>query len=101
VLRILDVYPGSRVDKVPDPDPHSHPHQRIQVFSTQKLFLSSQKNDQGMFISDPIFFPIPDPGVIKAPDPGSGSATLQHLTINRERLEENEAENQYTTEMKK
>jgi hypothetical protein len=29
-----------------------------------------------MFIPDPDFFPIPDPGVKKVPDLGSGSATL-------------------------
>jgi hypothetical protein len=31
-----------------------------------------------MFIADPgsAFFPLPDPGVKKAPDPGSGSAKL-------------------------
>jgi hypothetical protein len=30
----------------------------------------------GLFIPDPEFLPIPDPGVKKAPDLGSGSATL-------------------------
>jgi hypothetical protein len=40
VLRIRDVYPGSRVDKILNPDPH----QRIYVFFNPKnLILSSQK----------------------------------------------------------
>ena len=34
-----------------------------------------------MFIPDPDFFPIPDPGVKKALDPGSGSATLARINI--------------------
>ncbi len=36
-----------------------------------------------MFILDPDadFLPIPDPGVKKAPDPGSGSATLQKSPV--------------------
>ncbi len=49
--------------------------QRIIGLPTQKLSLSSQK-----WVWDPgsgkNLFRIPDPGVKKAPDPGSGSATL-------------------------
>jgi hypothetical protein len=52
------------------PDPRSkifHPESRIQG-----------QNDSGSWIPYPdlIFYPIPDPGVKKSPDPGSGSATL-------------------------
>ncbi len=87
MLRILDPIfsfpdPGSRVDKIPDPD--------LQVFLTQKTYTnlpSSQKLDPvcSMFIPDPCpeFFSIsdPDPGVKKhrIPYPGSGSATLIDL----------------------
>jgi hypothetical protein len=57
-------YPGSRVDKIPD-----------QRFFTQRkirVFFS----DPGSWMLDLDFFlsRIPDPGVKKAPDPGSGSA---------------------------
>ncbi len=52
--------------------------QRITELFIQKLSLSSQK--YGFGIRDPRsgknLFRIPDPGVKKAPDPGSGSATL-------------------------
>ncbi len=51
--------------------------QRIIDFFTQKLSISSQK--YGFGIRDPRSGirkkSIPDPGVKKAPDPGSGSAT--------------------------
>jgi hypothetical protein len=48
---------------------------------TQKLFLSSQKYDPGCSSRIRILiFSIPDPGVKKAPDPGSGSATLFKCT---------------------
>jgi hypothetical protein len=45
------------------------------------LFLSFGKYDPGMFIPDPGsgYFSIPDPGVIKAPDLGSGSATMDKI----------------------
>jgi hypothetical protein len=53
--------------------------QRIIELFTQKLSLSSQK--YGFGIRDPRSGirkkPIQDPGVKKAPDPGSGSATLE------------------------
>jgi hypothetical protein len=57
--------------------------QRIVEVFTQKIF-SMLSNiwvwDQGSGIRDPgsgkNLFRIPDPGVKKAPDPGSGSATL-------------------------
>jgi hypothetical protein len=60
------LHPGSRVDKIPYPDPH----QRIKVFLTQKTDTKFSKVIAGMFIPDPGsgFFPIPDPGVKKAPE---------------------------------
>ncbi len=126
VLRIRDVYPGSRILIFPIPDPGSrisdpknsnkregwkkfcyqtffcsHKFHKIEfyfvfemrkkqiwakfqriieVLSLKKLSLSSQK--YGLGIRDPRsgknLFRIPYPGV-KAPDPGSGSATLVKL----------------------
>jgi hypothetical protein len=71
--------PGLRVTKKPDPDPH----QRIQVFVTQKTASKLSEKLSWVFKPDPgsgFFFlsriRIPDPGVKKAPDPGSGSSTL-------------------------
>jgi hypothetical protein len=50
----------------------------VELFLPKKLSISSQK--YGFGIRDPgsgkNLFRIPDPGVKKAPDPGSGSATL-------------------------
>ncbi len=70
LYRIRIFHPGYRVKKNPVPDPD--PHHRVEVFLTQKLFLSSRKNDLGCSfrIPDPDFFPfrIPDPGVKKVPD---------------------------------
>ncbi len=50
---------------------------------TKKLFLSSRKYDPGCSSRIRIFNPsrIPDPGVNKALDPGSGSATLGEGTV--------------------
>jgi hypothetical protein len=53
-VAIRDVYPGSEFS-IPDPGfrakkigiPDTDPHQRIEVFLTQKLFLSSLKYDSG------------------------------------------------------
>jgi hypothetical protein len=49
-------------------------------FNPKKWFLSSRKYDPGcssrILDPDPDFLPIPDTGVKKAPDPGSGSVTL-------------------------
>jgi hypothetical protein len=63
---------------IPDPNPNFfHPGSRIRI---KELFLSSRKYDPGCSsrIRILIFYPspIPDPGFKKAPDPGSGSATL-------------------------
>ncbi len=90
--RIRDVYPGYLIRLL------FHPGSRIRIkefkyFNPKKWFLSSRKYDSGCSSRipdpDPDFLPIPDPGslildpgVIKAPDPGSGSATL-HLIIIR------------------
>jgi hypothetical protein len=65
VLRIRDVYPGSRIWFLPIPDHGT----RIQKS------LSSKLNSMGLG-SGIRKKPIPDPGVKKAPDPGSGSETL-------------------------
>jgi hypothetical protein len=87
VLRIRDVYPGSDLFPTWIPDPnYLHPGSRIRVkefkyFNPKKWFLSSRKYDPGCSsrIRMLTFYPsrIPDPGVKKAPDPGSGSATLK------------------------
>jgi hypothetical protein len=56
--------------------------QRIKEFFTQKIVIKLSKIwvwDPRSEIRDPektYLFRIPDPGVKKAPDPGSGSATL-------------------------
>jgi hypothetical protein len=86
VWRIRDVYPGSdffpsRIQTVSIPDPGSE-SKNLSILTPKKWFLSSRKYDPGCSsrIPDPDadFYPsrIPDPGVKKAPDPGSGSATL-------------------------
>jgi hypothetical protein len=93
VLRIRDVYPRSRildpicsiadskVDKIPDPDPH----QIILVYLTEKNYAKFSKIRSGMFIPDPRsrilsldFFLSLIEGSKKhrIPDPGSGFATL-------------------------
>jgi hypothetical protein len=61
-------------------DPVSEFFPSREYFNTKKWFLSSRKCDPGWSSRIRIltFYPfrIPDPGVKKAPDPGSGSATL-------------------------
>jgi hypothetical protein len=92
VWRIRDVYPGSRIRLFPIPDPNClHPGSRILIKEykyfnppkkQKKWFQSSKKYNPGCSsrIPDPDaeFLPsrIPDPGVKKAPNPESGSATL-------------------------
>jgi hypothetical protein len=80
--------PGSNFfpSRIPDPGSElSHPGSRIRIkefkyFNPKKWFLNSRKYDPGcssrirMLTSTQNW--IPDPGVKKAPDPGSGSATL-------------------------
>ncbi len=60
-----------------------HPGSRIRIkefkyFNPKKMVSKIYKIWSGLFIPDPDadFLPISDPGVKKAPDPGSGSATL-------------------------
>jgi hypothetical protein len=67
---------------IPDPI-FFHPGSRIRIFPSRipdpkKSFPSSRKYDPGCSsrIRILIFNHIPDTGVQKAPDPGSGSATL-------------------------
>jgi hypothetical protein len=77
VLRIREVYPGSRPN-------FFHPGSRIRIkkfrYIGPKIVskLAEIWSGFGLFIPDPDpnFLPIPDPEVKKAPDPGSGSATL-------------------------
>jgi hypothetical protein len=73
VMRIRNVYPGldffhpgSQGDKFPDAD-----------FKPKNLHLVFKYKIRDDRIPDPVsgFFSIPDPGVRKALDPGSGSAT--------------------------
>jgi hypothetical protein len=70
---ILD--PRSEIS-IPDPGPKRFriPIQikEYKYFEPKKLFLSSRKHDPGCDL-DLDFLPIPDPGVKKAPDPGSGT----------------------------
>jgi hypothetical protein len=73
---------------IPDPT-FFHPGSRIRIKEfkyfnpkkTKKWFLSYRKYDPGCSsrIPDPDFLPIPDPGVKKAPDLGSG--TLAYITV--------------------
>jgi hypothetical protein len=79
VWRIRDVYPGSRIRTVSIPDPGSS-SKNLSIFTPKKAkmwFLSSKKYDPGFSsrIPDPdadiLPSRIPDPGVKKAPNPGS------------------------------
>ncbi len=79
VLRIRDVYPGSRIwiSSIPDPN-FSHPGSRIRIkefkyFKPNFFLLNNRKYDPGCSfrIRIPDFYPswIPDLGVKKAPVP--------------------------------
>jgi hypothetical protein len=85
-LRIRDVYPKSRIlilthpgSRLSDPgsrisDPGSRisdPGSRIPEPKTAR-----NERDEENFVARKNLFRIPDPGIKKAPDPGSGSATL-------------------------
>ncbi len=63
VLRIRDVYPGSRIKKIPDPRSAS---KNLSIFKPKKLFISSRKYDPGcssrIQTPDLDFLPSPDPG---------------------------------------
>ncbi len=87
VLRIRDVYPRSRIliftqpgSRISDPETAAKERgeKKIVVILLKKLSLCSQK--YGFGIRDPgsgkNLFRIPDPGVKKVPNLGSGSATL-------------------------
>jgi hypothetical protein len=86
VWRIRDVYPGSELSPSLIQDPGSRilikEFKYFNPKKAKKWVLSSKKYDPGCSsrIPDPDaeFLPsrIPDPGVKKAPNPGSGSATL-------------------------
>jgi hypothetical protein len=77
--------PGSLLDpgskRFPDPESgFASASKNLSIF-TQKIVSKISEKLSGMFVPDPdldFFYPsqIPDPGVKKAPDPGSGSATL-------------------------
>ncbi len=79
VLQIRDVYPGS------DFFPSRILIKKFKYFNPKKWLLSSMKYDPGCSSRIRIltFYPsrIPDPGVKKAPDAGSGSATLVQKKI--------------------
>jgi hypothetical protein len=88
VLLIRDVYPGSWISSfsIPDPGSEFFPSRisikEFQFSNPKKLYLSIRLSEiwSGLFFPDPDpeFLPIPDPGSMgeKAPDLGSGSATL-------------------------
>ncbi len=83
-IRVFFSVPGpeffpSRIRIFPIPDQNFiHPGSRILIkeLLTQKIVSKLTEIWSGLFILDPDFLPIPDPEVKKAPDPGSGPATL-------------------------
>ncbi len=77
--RIQD--PGSRFKKILDP---GSAFKNLSIL-TQKIVPKLSEIWTGLFIPDPEFdfLPIPDPGVKKAPDSGSGSATLLTSVLSR------------------
>ncbi len=77
VLRIRDVYTGSRIRIFPFQIPDLNPHQRIKVFSTVKTknWIWDVHPGSRVWISS-ISDPDPRCRGQKAPDRGSGSATL-------------------------
>jgi hypothetical protein len=70
-------HPGSRDKTIPDPGSGSAQN-NLTIFNPEKRFKALKKYDPGCSSRILIFYPsrIPDPGVKKAPDPGSGFATL-------------------------
>ncbi len=92
VLRIRDVYPGSdffpsriRTVSIPDPGSSSKNLSILTPKKSKKMVSKLKQIWSGLFIPDPDadFLPsrIPDPGVKKAPNPGSGSATLVRVSL--------------------
>ncbi len=80
VLWIRDVYTGSRIRLFSILDPGYRIRiKEFKYFHPKKWFLSFWKYETGFSFRILTFYPsrIPDPGVKKAPDPGSGSATLE------------------------
>ncbi len=71
---------GSKRFRIRDPGSGSAP-KNLSIYNPKNCFYALGN----MFIPDPDFesgswfLPIPDPGVKKAPDPGSGSATLLNI----------------------
>ncbi len=67
----------SRIRLFPTPDPGSELSKNLSILTPKKSFLSSRKYDPGCSsrIRMLTFYPsrIPDPGVKKAPDPGSAT----------------------------
>jgi hypothetical protein len=77
VLRVWDVYPGFEFF------PSRIRIKEFKYFNPKKLFLSTRKYDPGCSsrVRILIFYPPQDPGVEKAPDTGSGSATLEIIHL--------------------
>jgi hypothetical protein len=75
-------HPGSRIRIFFIPDPGSTSN-NLSILTPKKLFPSSRKYDPvcSSRIRILIFLPIPEPGVKKAPDPESGSATLPKIKV--------------------
>ncbi len=93
MLRIRDVYPGSRIRIFSIPDTRSV--NKNSGIVTKKIVLSSRKYDPGG--SYRIRILIPEPGVKKAPDPGSGSATLNFYYYTERACTRGEAEKNLAT----
>ncbi len=74
VLRIRDVYPESQIQGQTEPGSGSA-SKNLSIFHPKNCFLALGKIIWDVHPGSR-FFPIPDPGVKKALDPGSGSATL-------------------------
>ncbi len=70
--------PGSKVKKIPDPAPHQR------IFNHKICFWALGKiiwDVHLRYVFSPFRIRIPDLGVKQAPDPGSGSATVEELSI--------------------
>ncbi len=85
VFRIQDVYPGSRIQCFPS----RICIKEFKYFNPKNGFLSSRKYDPGCSSRIRIFYPskIPDPGVKKAPDPGSTTLILGAVPHLSEKLD--------------
>jgi hypothetical protein len=83
VLRIRDVYPGSEFFPSQIPDRIKE----FKYFNPKNILLSSRKYDPGCSSRIRIFHPyrIPDPGVKKAPDPGSATLLLSNPCLQQEK----------------